>query len=102
MDVTITTRHCTVPDPLREQTRRRVARLDRFHPRAQSAAVSFDAEHGRKRCEARIHVDGGSPLLASHEHTSFRGALDGTLERLERQLKRQRERRRRRRVNTQS
>lgn len=99
MDVTITARHCTVPDALREQTRRRVARLERFHRRAKSASVNFDADRGRKRCEARIQVDGGPPLFASYDDTSFRAALNGTLDRLERQLKRQRERRRRRRAD---
>lgn len=94
MDVTITARHCTVPAPVRERTTRRFGRLDRFHPRAASASVSFEADHGRKRCEAHIHVDGGPPLFASCEDASFRGALDGVVDRLERQLKRQRERRR--------
>lgn len=100
MDVTINARHCTVPEPVREQTRRRVARLERFHPRTTKASVSFDADHGRKRCEARLHVDGGPPLFASFDDTSFRGALNGTLDRLERQLKRQRQRRRRRRADS--
>lgn len=97
MDVTITTRHCTIPDALRDRTTRRVAELERFHPRAASATVLFSEEHGRKQCEARIKVARGAPLVASATGGSFRGALDAALDRLERQLKRHRERRRRRR-----
>jgi ribosomal subunit interface protein len=96
MDVTINTQHCTVPESLRDQTERRVSRLDRYHPRATFATVIYQADRGLKQCEARIHVAGGPPLCASSRDSSFRGALDNTVARLERQLKRQRERRRRR------
>ncbi len=96
MDVTITTRHCTIPDVLQDRTRRRFGRLVRFHPRATSASVVFEEDRGRKRCEAKLHIDGGPPLFASADEGSFRAALDTTQSRLERQLPRQRARRRRR------
>jgi ribosomal subunit interface protein len=102
MDVTINTQHCTIPESLRDRTARRVGELDRYHPRATFATVNFQKDGGLKSCEARIHVAGGSPLVASSRDATFRGALDGTLARLERQLKRQRERRRRRRHSMRS
>lgn len=97
MDVTITTKRCTVPEPVQEHTRRRVGRLKRFHPRATSATVSFDEDSRRRRCEVRLLVDGGPPLFARFDDSSWRNALNGAVDRLERQLKRQRQRRIRRR-----
>ena len=98
MEVTITARRCTVPDPVRQRTDRLMRRIDRYEARVTSAAVNFDDDHAKKIVEARLAVAGGPPLLAHGEGPTFRSALDGAIQRLERQLKRQRQRRRRRRV----
>lgn len=98
MEVTITARHCSIPDSVRERATRHARGLDRFGARATSAIVNFDADHGAKAVEARIAVAGGPPLLARADGPTFRSALDRAFDRLERQLKRHRERRRRRRA----
>lgn len=101
MDVTITARHCTVPDSIRDVTQRRIRRLERFRPRATSASVMFEENGARRLCEVRMMVAGGAPLVASAEGFSFRNALDEAMARLQRQLKRHRERHIRRRDSIQ-
>ena len=99
MEVTITARHCSIPDPVRERTSRLIARLERYEVRATSAIVNFEADHGARGVEARIAVAGGPPLVAHAEGPTFRSALDGAFDRIERQLKRRRQRVRRRRLH---
>lgn len=98
MEVTITARHCSIPESVRERATRLAQGLDRFGARATSAIVNFDADHGARSVEARIAVAGGPPLLARADGPTFRSALDRAFDRLERQLKRHRQRRRRRRA----
>lgn len=93
MDITITARHCAVPDSIREQTLRRVQRLSRFEPRTVSAAVLFEVEHADRIVETRIGVAKGPPLVARASGPTFRTALNRSVDRIERQLKRHRKRR---------
>ena len=94
MDVVITARHCTVPDPVRLRTAERFERLQRYHPRMVSADAIFHTENGAHHVETRVLVArGGQPLVARGSGDGFRAALDQALDRLGRQLRRQRERR---------
>jgi ribosomal subunit interface protein len=95
MEVTITARHCSVPDSVREHTSRLFRRLERYDARAISAVVNFAADHGTKNVEARLALPGGPPILAHADGPTFRGALERAIDRLEYQLKRRRQRRRR-------
>jgi ribosomal subunit interface protein len=98
MEVTITARHCSIPDPVRERATRLIGRLDRYGVRTTSAVVFFDQDHGARSVEARIAVGGGPPIVARAEGPTFRSALDRTFDRVDRQLKRRRQRTRRRRL----
>lgn len=92
MDITINARHCTVPESLRNQAVRRLTHLDRIHARVTSATVIFEGAANSRRVEARLSVAGGPPLVSHGDDATLRGALDGALSRLERQLKRRRKR----------
>jgi ribosomal subunit interface protein len=93
MDITINARHCTVPDSLRNQATQRLARLARLDRRLTSATLLFqlDPDHV-KRVEARLASAGGPPLISHAEGATLRNAMDGALDRIERQLKRRRQR----------
>lgn len=98
MIVTISARHCEIPDSLRATTERRVARLRRYHPRLAQAEVVYDRERVAHAAEIRLLVEGDSPVIAHGAGETFDVALDAAVGRVSRQLKRGRERRTTRRV----
>jgi putative sigma-54 modulation protein len=92
MEITINARHCTVPVSLRNQAMQRIMRLQRLHRRLTGGTIVFEVEREVRRVDARLAVAGGPPLIGHGEGATLRAALDGALDRLERQLKRRRER----------
>jgi ribosomal subunit interface protein len=94
MQVSITARHCTVPETVRRHADERVRRLSRYDARLTSADVVFEADHGSKQAELRLFVAGQSVLVASGAGETFRAGIDRALERARRRLRRNRERRR--------
>lgn len=98
MEVKITTRHCSIPDSVRDHMERLIGRLERYDSRTTAVNVSFDTENGVKSVDARIVVPGAPPLVAHAAGPTFRTALDRAARRLERQLRRNRQRRRRHRA----
>lgn len=94
MQVTITARHCDVPETVRRHAEERVARLTRYEPRLSSADVIFESDHGSIKAELRLLVDGDALLIARGDSNEFRPAVDRALDRARRQLRRRRERRR--------
>lgn len=94
MEVKITTRHCSIPDSVREHMERLIGRLERYDSRTTTVSVSFDSDHGVKSVDARVAVPGAPPLVAHAAGPTFRSALDQAARRIERQLRRNRQRRR--------
>lgn len=92
MEITITARHGTVPDPIRNQAMRRLQRLKRLDRRLTGGAIVFEAERGERRADARLAVAGGPPLVGQGSGPTLRSAMDRALAKLETQLKRRRER----------
>jgi ribosomal subunit interface protein len=93
MDVRINTRRATVGDTFLRQAEERVRKLDRYEPRLQAVAIVVDEDRGRISVEARADVPGAPPVVASATGATDRGALDGALQKLRRQLRRERSRR---------
>lgn len=92
MDVTINTRHCKVPDSLKNQAVQRFGRMERIDRRITTATLVFDDAGAVRRAEARLTIPGGSMLVGHGQGTTYRAAMDGALSRLDRQLKRARDR----------
>jgi ribosomal subunit interface protein len=92
MEITINARHCTVPDSLRNQALQRLGRLARIDRRITAATLVVDGTRTGRRAEARVSVAGGPPLIAHAEGATLRAAMDGAVQRIERQLKRRRQR----------
>jgi ribosomal subunit interface protein len=88
MRITITARHCEVPELLRERARARLERLSRFAPRSQRALVVFGAENGKALVELRLHTPRGHLHVATAQGADHRTAFDQGIAKLRRQLER--------------
>lgn len=91
MKVTITGRHCDVPQKIIERTEKQFSGLTRYQQRATHADVIYVDEGHTRRVEGIVHVDGAPQVAARGEGSDFRAALGQMVERLGRQLKEQRE-----------
>ncbi len=100
MNVTISARHCEIPESLRSTTEERITRLERYHPRLAGAEIVFERERADHDVEIRLGVEGESPVIARASGESFQAALERGVERVTRQLRRGRERRTARRQST--
>jgi ribosomal subunit interface protein len=100
MTVTISVRHCEIPESLRTTTERRINRLSRYHPRLADAEVIFGRERVSHEAEIRLNVAGTPPVIARGAAATFHAALHVALGRVSRQLKRGRERRTTRRAES--
>lgn len=88
MRITVTARHCTIEDELRERARAVVARRGERTPFGQGATVVFDLEGLAHTVEIRFRLSGGEVLMATGRGTDHRTALDQAEQRLRRQLSR--------------
>ena len=86
MRITITARHCEVPDELRARARRLVERLSRMATRPHDAQVLFDEDHGTPAVEVRVHTARGMVHVGAAEAPDHRSALDRAAAKVRRQL----------------
>ena len=93
MNVTISARHCEIPDSLRDATERRINRLGRYNPRLADAEVTYEIENVSHEVEIRLAVHGDEPVVARGTGEDFTVALRRGIDRATRRLRRARERR---------
>jgi ribosomal subunit interface protein len=86
MRVTVSVRHCSIADELRQRAEQVVDRLVQRTPFAQDATVVFDAETLSMIAEIRIRLAGGEVLVATGDGDDHRTALDRAEARIRRQL----------------
>lgn len=86
MKITITARHCEIPDELRERASDLASRMAKIAHRPQRMEIIFDIEHQRKLVELRMSLPRGPGLFASAESDDHRTALDRAVEKLRSQL----------------
>jgi len=95
MQPTITARHCTIADTLRDRAIAVVERLGSLAPRPVDSAVVFDTDGIQQTVEIRLHLPRGETLVARGEGADHRTALDRAEEKLRRQVERASDRPRR-------
>src|SRR2546429_7837259 len=76
MRITITARHCEIPDELRARARERLERLARIAPRPHDGQVVFVADHGRPTLEVRLHTARGAGHVGTARGADHPPALD--------------------------
>ncbi|HSM17552.1 MAG TPA: ribosome-associated translation inhibitor RaiA [Gemmatimonadales bacterium] len=87
MHVTITARHCDIPDALRTRAESVMDRLGNYGLELAEGAIIFDVEALRQRAEVRLRATTGEMVVAKDDGPDHRTALDRAEEKLKRQLK---------------
>jgi ribosome-associated translation inhibitor RaiA len=100
MPVTITARHCDLPDLLRDRARDIATRLEARAGRAADISVLFDVDGAVPTAEIRFRATGEDLLMAAGRGDDHRSALDQAEGRLRRQLEKPGTRRLRQRKST--
>jgi len=98
MEITFSSRHGDLPDALKEYARQEVVGLSKYFDRLVEADIILDQEGHRNIAEVRIHSTNDTHF-ASLEAGDMRTAIDGTVEKLKRQLKRHKEKLNRRQLS---
>jgi ribosomal subunit interface protein len=91
MLMTVTARHCEIPEELRERAEHVLDRIANHAPRPVEGTVVFDmADHKsvteRHQAEVRLHLAHGEVLVAAGAADDHRTALDRAEARLRSQL----------------
>jgi ribosome-associated translation inhibitor RaiA len=93
MQITITARHCEVPETLRERARTLLERLARVAPRPHHGKVLFIGDHG-PMVEVQLHVPHGEIHVGRAQGADHASALDLAVAKVRRQLDKAPQRRR--------
>ncbi len=93
MQITITTRHCDVPETLRERARTLLERVARVAPRPHHGKVLFIGDHG-PTVEIQLHVPHGEIHVSRAQGADHASALDLAVAKMRRQLDKSPKRRR--------
>ncbi len=90
MQISITGHHLDITPALRSYVDNKFNRLERHFDRMTNIHVILSIEKERQKAEATIHVSRGN-LFADEEHEDMYAAIDGLVDKLDRQLKRHKE-----------
>lgn len=98
MDVTVTGRHCSIGEPLREQVTERLESIERLQDRAIRAEVEFTATETKgdpdHAIEAQITLRSKGPVIRAEAHAADKhAAFDRALDKLRAQLRKASDRR---------
>lgn len=90
MQLNITGHHIDITAPLRDYVTEKLAKLERHFDNITNAHVVLNVEKLRHIAEATVHVS-GADLNASSEHDNMYAAIDGLIDKLDRQVIRHKE-----------
>lgn len=90
MQISITGHHIDITQALRGYIENKFARLERHFDNMSNIHVILNVEKERQMAEATIHVSGGN-LFADAQHDDMYAAIDGLVDKLDRQLKKHKE-----------
>ncbi len=86
MKLTINGRQMNLRESLKELAAEKMARYDRFFEDNAEAQVTFSCRHDKESVEITIHSD-GTVFRAEEEADTFRTAIDGAMDSLDRQIR---------------
>jgi len=84
MQITITGHHIEVTDSLRNYVNEKFQKLERHFDQVIDIHVILSVEKLVQKAEATVHVN-GAKLFAEQEHADLYAAIDGLIDKLDRQ-----------------
>jgi len=85
MQVSLTGHHVDITDALRNYVDSKLERLERHFDQVIDVHVILTVEKLRRKAEATIHVNGGN-VFADSVHEDMYAAIDGLIDKLDRQV----------------
>lgn len=85
MQLNLTGRHVDVTDSLKDYVNTKFAKLERHFDHINNVHVILDIEKLSQKAEATMHVNGGE-LFATSSHEDMYAAIDGLVDKLDRQV----------------
>ncbi len=90
MQVNLTGHHVDITDALRAYVDEKIARLERHFDHVTNVHVILSVEKLQKKAEATVHVS-GADVFADSVHQDMYAAIDGLIDKLDRQVLRHKE-----------
>ncbi|MBL1142264.1 MAG: ribosome hibernation promoting factor [Proteobacteria bacterium] len=90
MQLDVTGRHVDITDSLKDYVESKFQRLERHFEHINNTHVILSVEKERQKAEATVHVNRGN-LFADDEQEDMYAAIDGLIDKLDRQLKKHKE-----------
>ncbi|WP_406665862.1 ribosome hibernation promoting factor [Gallaecimonas sp. GXIMD1310] len=85
MQINLTGHHIDITDPLRQYVSEKFGKLERHFDHINNVHVVLRVEKIRQIAEANLHVNGGE-INASDEQQDMYAAIDGLIDKLDRQI----------------
>lgn len=85
MQINITGHHVELTDSLNEYVQSKFVKLERHFDNITNAQVTLSVEKTRQKAEGDVHVAGGQ-LFASDVQEDMYAAIDGLIDKLDRQI----------------
>jgi putative sigma-54 modulation protein len=85
MQINITGRHVEVTEALKDYVNSKFAKLERHFDHINNVHVILDVEKLVQKAEATLHVNGGE-IFATSDHADMYAAIDGLIDKLDRQV----------------
>jgi putative sigma-54 modulation protein len=90
MQINLTGHHVDITPPMREYVMSKFERLERHFDQVTNVHVILSVEKLRQKAEAELHLN-GAQVFADHTEEDMYAAIDGLVDKLDRQLKRHKE-----------
>lgn len=90
MNINLTGHHVDITEPLREYVHSKFDRLERHFDHVTDVHVVLGVEKLRHKAEATMHISGGT-LFADAVEEDMYAAIDGLVDKLDRQVKKHKE-----------
>lgn len=85
MQINLTARHLDITDALRSYVQNKFERLERHFDHMTNVHVILSVEKLRQKAEASFHIS-GHDVYAESEHEDMYAAIDGLVDKLDRQV----------------
>jgi len=85
MQINLTGHHVEITDSLRDYVDTKFEKLERHFDHINNVHVILNVEKLSQKAEATLHLSGGE-VFANSEHTDMYAAIDGLIDKLDRQV----------------